>query len=215
VNLILRTDDPAMRAAFFRLAPRWRLIDPEASARESYVLAIDLRGPVDDAWLVGSRGWIALGETPRHFQWASDRGATLFLMWPCSAQQLEQALHAAETDAPTDAVILWPDDIAWNRNTATIHNGRSLIHLTPLESEIMGVLWERRLLYTSAAEILQRVWRGSVATEQSVYVYIRNLRRKLESIPARPRILLSRYGMGYQLAAPRHGAHREELADAR
>ncbi len=215
MNLILRTDDPTMRAAFFRLAPRWRLIDPERSARESYVLAIDLRGPVDDAWLVGSRGWIALGETPRHFQWAWDRGATLFLMWPCSAQHLEQALHAAEADAPTDAVILWPDDIAWNRNTATIQNGRSLIHLTPLESEIMGVLWERRFLYTSAAEILHRVWRGSVATEQSVYVYIRNLRRKLESIPARPRILLSRYGMGYQLAAPRHGAHREKLGDAR
>lgn len=215
MNLTLQTDDPAMRAAFFRLAPRWRMIEPCIDARESYVLVVDLRAPIEDARLVGVRSWIALGNSPRHFRWASERGASLFLMWPCSSHQLEQALHAAEEVVPLDPVIVWPDGIAWNRDTATIHKGRSLVNLTALESDIMGVLWERRTLYTSPAEILQRVWRGSVATEQNVYVYIRNLRRKLELVPARPRILLSRYGTGYQLAAPRHETEREELADAR
>lgn len=68
MNLILRTNDLAVRAAFFRLAPRWRLVNPEVVPRESHVLAIDLLTPVNDHWLKGAHNWIALGDTARHFQ---------------------------------------------------------------------------------------------------------------------------------------------------
>lgn len=35
VNLVLRTDDLAIRAAFFRIEPRWSIIDPGAPAANS------------------------------------------------------------------------------------------------------------------------------------------------------------------------------------
>lgn len=137
-NLVLRTDDLAMRAAFFRIEPRWSIIDPGAPARELYVMGVDLRGTVSEAWFAGVRGWIALGDAPRHYQWALERGAVVFVRWPCSSQQLEHALCAAEGVARRDAVIVGPGDVTWNRNTATILRGRSRINLTPLESHIMG-----------------------------------------------------------------------------
>lgn len=136
-------------------------------------------------------------------------------MWPCGLEQLDCALQAAQTGSSTNAVVMGPDNIEWHRNATTIRKRRIPVNLTPLESEIMHVLWKRRALYTSPDQILQHVWRGSIATNQNVYVYTRNLQRKLELVPARPRILLSRYGMGYQLAAPCQGSGRKELADAR
>lgn len=95
MNLILRTNDSATRMAFSRLAPRWHLIDPETAPRGPYVLIVDLRVPVDEAQFKTSRGWIALGDSPRHFQWAFERGATLFLMWPCGLKQLTDGVVAS------------------------------------------------------------------------------------------------------------------------
>lgn len=215
MNLILRTNDAAMRTAFFRLAPRWRMTDPELSVGESHVLVVDLRTPVQDKWLNPGRGWIALGETSRHFHWAAEHGATLFLMWPCSPEQLDHALQATEQASPVNAVVAWPNNIEWDREGATIKKGQVLINLTPLESDIMALLWGRRMVYTSPAQILHHVWRGSIATEQNVYVYIRSLRRKLERMPDHPCILINRYGMGYRLAPVCQITEREELADAR
>ncbi len=216
MNLILQSNDCDMRAMFFQLAPAWRLLDSNVGQDETDVIVVDLRGAVDDIWKMGFSRWIALGDTPQHFRWASEHGAALFLMWPCNRQQLECALRvAANWVAPDNSVISWSGGISWNRKTATITKGRHPVNLTPIETDILSVLWTRHEIYTSTTEILKFVWRGSVATEQNVYVYIRNLRRKLEPIPTHPRILLSRYGAGYRLMVPFGRGEHEELADAR
>jgi DNA-binding response OmpR family regulator len=78
-------------------------------------------------------------------------------------------------------------------------NGRS-IELTPTEFNLLNALSQRPGEYLSAAELLERVWDLPNGDPALVRNHMRNLRRKLESDPERPRLLISAHGRGYALS---------------
>ena len=75
---------------------------------------------------------------------------------------------------------------------------RRRVHLTPREIDILRWLYEHRARAVSRAELLERVWGvpGDLQT-RTVDMTISNLRRKIEAVPSKPRIVVTVKGVGY------------------
>jgi len=80
--------------------------------------------------------------------------------------------------------------------------GDVAVHLTPIEYRLLITLAQHAGKVLTHRQLLKQVW-GPAYTYAPHYVrvYMAQLRRKLESDPARPRYLLTEPGVGYRLAA--------------
>jgi two-component system KDP operon response regulator KdpE len=76
------------------------------------------------------------------------------------------------------------------------------VHLTRTEWELLRALVEDEGRTVTHARLFRSVWgNASGDAQQYLRVYIRNLRRKLESDPVRPRLIVTEPGVGYRFEA--------------
>ncbi|MFA6133093.1 MAG: response regulator [Phycisphaerae bacterium] len=75
------------------------------------------------------------------------------------------------------------------------------VHLTPIEYKLLTTLAHYAGKVLTHRFLLKEVW-GPTYSDQTHYlrIFMANLRRKIESDPARPRYLLTEQGVGYRLA---------------
>ena len=75
------------------------------------------------------------------------------------------------------------------------------VHLTPIEYRLLTTLVKYAGRVLTHRFLLKEVW-GPPYVDQTHYlrIFMANLRRKIESDPARPRYLLTEQGVGYRLA---------------
>jgi two-component system KDP operon response regulator KdpE len=76
------------------------------------------------------------------------------------------------------------------------------VHITPVEWRLLTVLVREAGKVVTHRQLLREVW-GPHHEEDGHYlrIYMRQLRRKLETDPTEPRYLLNEPGLGYRLAA--------------
>ena len=73
------------------------------------------------------------------------------------------------------------------------------VHFTPTEWRLLDVLLRKPGRLVTARELLVAVGNDPDRTERSyLRIYLAQLRRKLEPVPARPRHLITEAGMGYR-----------------
>ncbi len=86
-------------------------------------------------------------------------------------------------------------------NKAVQVHGRS-VDLTPTEFDLLDALCQAQGEHLSASDLLEQVWNypPGVGDPALVRNHVRNLRRKLERDPNRPRIVTSAHGRGYTVA---------------
>jgi two-component system KDP operon response regulator KdpE len=75
------------------------------------------------------------------------------------------------------------------------------VKLSPKEYELLRLLVQHAGKVLTHRFLLQELWDESTDT-QYLRVYVRQLRRKVESDPERPQYLLTETGIGYRLRAP-------------
>lgn len=74
------------------------------------------------------------------------------------------------------------------------------IHFTPIEYKIFTLLVKHSGKVLTHNYIIKEVWGGVIGGEnQSLRVFMANIRRKIEKEPANPRFLLTEVGVGYRL----------------
>ena len=74
------------------------------------------------------------------------------------------------------------------------------LELTPKEFRILQVLLQHAGRVLSRQELLNRVWGEDYALEEhALDVHIHALRRKIESDPSRPTVIVTVRGIGYKL----------------
>ncbi len=77
------------------------------------------------------------------------------------------------------------------------------VHLTPHQFELLRVFARNVGKLMTHRMLLQEVWGPNYGSESSLLrVHVAQLRRKIETDPARPRYLLTEPGAGYRLADP-------------
>ena len=77
------------------------------------------------------------------------------------------------------------------------HNGEPL-PLKPIEFDLLAIFVTRRAQILIRNQILARIWRESLNTENtSLNVHLHWLREKIEADPAQPKRLQTLHGRGY------------------
>jgi two-component system KDP operon response regulator KdpE len=78
------------------------------------------------------------------------------------------------------------------------------VHLTPIEWQILATLLASAGRTLTHQQIFDAVWdREFGSPQQYLRVHITNLRRKIETDPAAPQIIITEPGVGYRLELPR------------
>jgi len=108
--------------------------------------------------------------------------------------QLRRARSSAATPAPVTLHGLTIDPV-----TRRVDREGRQIHLTPIEWQILHTLVVAGGRTLTHQQIFDAVWsRQFGSPQQYLRVHITNLRRKIESDPASPRIVITEPGVGYR-----------------
>lgn len=95
-------------------------------------------------------------------------------------------------------VTAGPLEINFTTRSATVH-GKRLV-LGPKEYLVLQILAQQAGKVVTRPHIMKQVW-GAAHLDDTHYlrIVVRNLRKKIEADPTRPRILLTELGIGYRL----------------
>jgi two-component system KDP operon response regulator KdpE len=222
--LILVIDDEAAMRRFLRVSLEsngYRSVEA-ATAREGLALAaqrnpelvlLDLGLPDQDGLEVtrGLREWAAMpiivisarGQEEDKVR-ALDAGADDYLTKPFGVNELmariRVALRNANRSAGSPAPVLEIGGLKLDLDRREVFvNGRE-VHLTPIEYRLLSLLAKHAGKVLTHRQILKEVW-GPNQSEHTHYVrvHMAELRKKVESDPARPVWLVTEPGVGYRL----------------
>ncbi|MFZ3454552.1 winged helix-turn-helix domain-containing protein, partial [Arthrobacter sp. 7Tela_A1] len=74
----------------------------------------------------------------------------------------------------------------------------AVVRLTPTEWHLLSVLLRQPGRLVTQAQLLADVWGPGTTDSGYLRLYMAQLRRKLEPVPAAPAHLLTEHGMGYR-----------------
>lgn len=138
---------------------------------------------------------------------ALDAGADDYVSKPFGVGELLARMrvalrHAARKSSEPPEPVFSVGDLRVDLGQRKVTVGEKAVHLTPIEYRLLAVLIRHAGKLLTHRQLLSEVW-GPNQTEQAHYlrVYTAQLRRKLETNPARPRYILTEPGVGYRLAA--------------
>lgn len=135
---------------------------------------------------------------------ALDAGADDYITKPFGMDELlariRAALRRATHDAP--APVVRTADFTVDLAAKKVIRDGSPVRLTPTEWSVLELLVRNTGTLVSRQQMLKEVWGPTYGGETNyLRVYLAQLRRKLEPVPARPRYLITEPGIGYRFEA--------------
>ncbi|HYC78834.1 MAG TPA: response regulator transcription factor [Planctomycetota bacterium] len=195
----LAADGAAAADALRTSAPDLVLLDVMLPRRSGFDLLEQLRraGRATPVILLTAKG--AEADRVRGF----DLGADDYVVKPFSLAELLARVRArlrrraAEgADVPATLVI---GDAVVDLAALTLRRGDVATPLTVREADMLRLLWRERGRVVSRGRFLEEVWRQADVTTRTVDQHMAQLRKKLEPDAARPRHLVTVFGVGYRL----------------
>jgi DNA-binding response OmpR family regulator len=179
------------------------------------VIILDIMMEKSDAWAV-CRRLRYMSDVPiivlsasadeRDIVEALSLGADEYLSKPCGLEELKARLRAVLRRASMRRAQLWQPlyddgDLRIDLVNGAVTRRGEPVCLTPTESRLLMCLVSRRGKVVPHRELLVSVWGQESPKEiDSLSVYIRYLREKVEADPSNPRYIRTRWGIGYYFA---------------
>ena len=139
---------------------------------------------------------------------ALDIGADDYITKPFGIGELLARLrvaqrHQFERIGETATAIIQIGNLSIDRAAHRVLRDGADVHLTPIEYKLLVALAQHPGKVITHRQLLREVWGvAHVESPQYLRIYMRALRRKIETEPAKPKYLLTEIGVGYRLAAP-------------
>lgn len=140
---------------------------------------------------------------------ALDAGADDYVVKPFGIEELLARIRAAlRRYGPGDAIPAFnAKDLSIDFESRKLIVGGKDVHLTPKEFEVLKLLVGNVGKPLSHRRLLQAVWGPEYGEEtENLRVVINQLRKKIESDPARPKYILTEPWVGYRFQAPKAAA---------
>lgn len=132
---------------------------------------------------------------------ALDRGADDYVPKPFGIGELMARVRAALRQHPGDVKSdsLRVGELHFDFARRVVTKGGDEVHLSKREYELLRALAAKPDHVLTHRELLREVW-GPAHVEDTAYlrVYVNQLRQKLETDPAVPRLILTEPGVGYR-----------------
>ncbi|MBV6459300.1 MAG: KDP operon transcriptional regulatory protein KdpE [Fimbriimonadaceae bacterium] len=136
---------------------------------------------------------------------ALDAGADDYVTKPFGVAELMARVRSSwrryqRSGLPTSEPNIEVGDVVINLDTRQVKKNDELIHLTPIEYNLLVLLAKHAGRVITQRQLLTTVW-GEEYSEESQYlrIYIGYLRKKLEDDPANPKLVITEPRVGYRI----------------
>jgi len=95
--------------------------------------------------------------------------------------------------------IYYSGDIRIDYSSGQVWRKGNPVHLTPIEYNLLVYMTRQGKQIMTYDQLLDRVWEGpEKGSRQGLFVHVKRLRDKIETDPKKPRIILNKWGVGYE-----------------
>lgn len=136
---------------------------------------------------------------------ALDAGADDYLTKPFSATELLARIrvairHLSMISTNQTQPTLKVGDLSIDLEKHTVMLNEAALHLTPMEYKLLSLLFKNMGKVLTTQYILKEIYGIGYGTDtQALRTLMAGLRRKIETIPAKPRYIMTEIGVGYRL----------------
>lgn len=130
-----------------------------------------------------------------------DMGADDYISKPFRPRELVSRINRVLRRTGKVQSVLEVGDVTIDTTRAVVKKGDGEVFLSALEYRLLLVLFNNKGMLMSRERLLEEIWdvAGEFVNDNTLTVYIKRLREKIETDPARPEIIQTVRGMGYRV----------------
>ena len=128
-------------------------------------------------------------------------GADDYITKPFRPKELLSRIKNALRRHAGHQTIILLDDIQVDTEKAIVKKKDTIINLSALEYKLLTLFIDHRGKLLSRDQLLDEIWNiaGDFVNDNTVTVYIKRLREKIENDPTNPKIIKTVRGLGYRM----------------
>lgn len=130
-----------------------------------------------------------------------DMGADDYISKPFRPRELVSRINRVLRRTGKVQAVLEAGGISIDTTRAVVRKGDEEIFLSALEYRLLLVFFNNKGVLLSRERLLEEIWdvAGEFVNDNTLTVYIKRLREKIEEDPAKPEIIQTVRGMGYRV----------------